>query len=52
MSRLSFRLLTFNALILFLPIGSFLYLDTFEDQLLEKIRSILIENLEKAGQDG
>ena len=34
-SRLSFRLLAFNLLLVFLPIAGLLYLDTYEKQLLE-----------------
>lgn len=43
MRRLSFRLLIFNVLLLFLPIGSFLYLDTFETQLLEKLERAMVQ---------
>ncbi len=35
MSRLSLRLLLFNLLLVFLPVAGFLYLDTYERQLLE-----------------
>jgi len=41
--RLSFRLLIFNVLLIFLPIGSFLYLDTFETQLLEKLERAMVQ---------
>lgn len=43
MRRLSFRLLVFNLLLLFLPIGSFLYLDTFETQLLENLERAMVQ---------
>lgn len=43
MRRLSFRLLIFNVLLIFLPIGSFLYLDTFETQLLEKLERAMVQ---------
>jgi two-component system, OmpR family, sensor histidine kinase ChvG len=35
MSRLSIRLLTFNLLLVFLPVAGLLYLDTYEKQLLD-----------------
>jgi two-component system sensor histidine kinase ChvG len=43
MRRLSFRLLTFNILLLFLPVGGMLYLDTYERQLLEKQESAMVQ---------
>jgi two-component system, OmpR family, sensor histidine kinase ChvG len=43
MRRLSFRLLTFNILLLFLPVGSMLYLDTYERQLLEKQEKAMVQ---------
>jgi two-component system, OmpR family, sensor histidine kinase ChvG len=41
--RLSVRLLVVYLLLLFLPIGSFLYLDTFETQLLEKLERAMVQ---------
>jgi len=41
--RLSVRLLVFNLLLLFLPIGSFLYLDTFETQLLNRLERAMVQ---------
>jgi two-component system sensor histidine kinase ChvG len=40
---LSFRLLLFNVLLLFLPLGSLLYLDTYENQLLAAQEASLIQ---------
>jgi len=41
--RLSVQLLGFSVLLLFLPIGSFLYLDTFEKQLLENLERAMVQ---------
>jgi two-component system sensor histidine kinase ChvG len=41
--RLSVRLLVVYLLLLFLPIGSFLYLDTFETQLLEILERAMVQ---------
>ena len=40
---LSFRLLLFNILLLFLPMGSLLYLDTYESQLLASQEASMIQ---------
>jgi two-component system sensor histidine kinase ChvG len=41
--RLSVRLLTFNLLLLFLPLASMLYLDTYEQQLLDMQEDSMIQ---------
>jgi two-component system sensor histidine kinase ChvG len=43
MKSLSFRLLLFNILLLFLPLGSLLYLDTYENQLLSSQENSMIQ---------
>jgi two-component system sensor histidine kinase ChvG len=43
MKSLSFRLLLFNILLLFLPLGSLLYLDTYENQLLASQENSMIQ---------
>ncbi len=43
LSRLSFRLLAFNLLLLFLPVGSMLYLDTYERQLLDAQERAMVQ---------
>jgi two-component system sensor histidine kinase ChvG len=43
MKSLSFRILLFNALLLFLPLGSLLYLDTYENQLLSSQENSMIQ---------
>lgn len=43
MRRLSFRLLAFNLMLLFLPMASLLYLDTYERQLLETQEGSMIQ---------
>lgn len=42
-SRISVRLLTFNILIVFLPIAGLLYLDTYEKQLLHSLEHALVQ---------
>jgi two-component system sensor histidine kinase ChvG len=42
-SRISVRLLTFNLLIVFLPVAAVLYLDTYERQLLRSLEHALIQ---------
>ncbi len=42
-NKLSIRMLIFNILLLFLPLGSMLYLDTYEEQLLEKQEESMIQ---------
>ncbi len=42
-SRISVRLLVFNVLLVFLPIAGFLYLDTYEKQLLKAIEHALVQ---------
>jgi two-component system sensor histidine kinase ChvG len=42
-SRITVRLLTFNLLIVFLPIAGLLYLDTYEKQLLRSLEHALIQ---------
>ncbi len=42
-SRISIRLLTFNVLIVFLPVAALLYLDTYEHQLLRSLENALIQ---------
>jgi hypothetical protein len=43
LSRISTRLLAFNLLVLFLPVGAFLYLDTYERQLLRALEHALVQ---------
>jgi two-component system sensor histidine kinase ChvG len=43
LKSLSFRILLFNALLLFLPLGSLLYLDTYENQLLGSQENSMIQ---------
>lgn len=43
MRKLSFRLLTFNILLLFLPAGGMLYLDTYERQLLDRQERSMVQ---------
>ena len=43
MRRLSVRLLIFNILLIFLPLGSLLYLDTYEKQLLANQEQSMIQ---------
>lgn len=42
-SRITVRLLTFNLLIVFLPIAGLLYLDTYEKQLLRSLEHALVQ---------
>jgi two-component system sensor histidine kinase ChvG len=42
-SRITVRLLTFNVLIVFLPVAALLYLDTYEQQLLRALEHALIQ---------
>jgi two-component system sensor histidine kinase ChvG len=42
-SRISVRLLTFNLLIVFLPVAAVLYLDTYERQLLQALEHALVQ---------
>jgi two-component system sensor histidine kinase ChvG len=42
-SRITVRLLTFNLLIVFLPIAGLLYLDTYEQQLLRSLEHALVQ---------
>ncbi|UCG00073.1 MAG: sensor N-terminal transmembrane domain-containing protein [Spirochaetaceae bacterium] len=42
-SRITVRLLTFNVLIVFLPIAALLYLDTYEKQLLRSLEHALVQ---------
>ncbi len=42
-SRIAVRLLTFNLLIVFLPIAGLLYLDTYERQLLRSLEHALVQ---------
>jgi len=42
-SRISVRLLTFNLLIVFLPVAAVLYLDTYERQLLRALEHALVQ---------
>lgn len=43
MRSLTFKLLAFNVLLIFLPIGSFLYLDTYEKQLLSNLEDSMVQ---------
>ena len=43
LSKISFRLLLFNILLLFLPMGSLLYLGTYENQLLASQEASMIQ---------
>jgi two-component system sensor histidine kinase ChvG len=43
MRSISFRLLLFNILLLFLPLGSLLYLDTYENQMLNAQENSMIQ---------
>ena len=43
LSKISFRLLLFNVLLLFLPMGSLLYLGTYENQLLASQEASMIQ---------
>jgi len=43
LSRISVRLLAFNLLLVFLPIAGFLYLDTYERQLLQALEHALVQ---------
>ncbi|HPB65482.1 MAG TPA: sensor N-terminal transmembrane domain-containing protein, partial [Spirochaetales bacterium] len=43
LGRLSVRLLAFNLLLVFLPLASLLYLDTYEKQLLEMQEASMIQ---------
>jgi len=42
-SRISVRLLAFNLLLVFLPVAGFLYLDTYERQLLQSLEHALVQ---------
>jgi two-component system sensor histidine kinase ChvG len=42
-SRITVRLLTFNVLIVFLPVAALLYLDTYERQLLRSLEHALVQ---------
>ena len=42
-SRISIRMLVFNILLVFLPIAGFLYLDTYEKQLLKALEHALVQ---------
>jgi two-component system sensor histidine kinase ChvG len=42
-SRISVRLLAFNLLLVFLPVAAFLYLDTYERQLLRSLEHALVQ---------
>lgn len=42
-SRITVRLLTFNVLIVFLPVAALLYLDTYEQQLLRSLEHALVQ---------
>ena len=42
-SRISFRLLTFNLLLVFLPVAGFLYLGTYEQQRLKSLEHALVQ---------
>jgi two-component system sensor histidine kinase ChvG len=42
-SRIAVRLLTFNLLVVFLPIAGLLYLDTYEKQLLRSLEHALVQ---------
>jgi two-component system sensor histidine kinase ChvG len=42
-ARISVRLLTFNLLIVFLPVAALLYLDTYERQLLRSLEHALVQ---------
>ncbi|MDC7235722.1 MAG: ATP-binding protein [Spirochaetales bacterium] len=42
-SKLTTRLLVFNILLVFFPIGALLYLDTYEKQLLESMESAMVQ---------
>jgi two-component system sensor histidine kinase ChvG len=42
-SKLTFRLLIFNLLLVFFPIGILLYLDTYEKQLLQQMESSMVQ---------
>lgn len=42
-SRITVRLLTFNVLIVFLPVAALLYLDTYEQQLLHSLEHALVQ---------
>ena len=43
LSRISVRLLAFNLLLVFLPVAGFLYLDTYERQLLQSLEHALVQ---------
>jgi two-component system sensor histidine kinase ChvG len=43
LARISVRMLAFNILLVFLPIASFLYLDTYEKQLLQALEHALVQ---------
>jgi two-component system sensor histidine kinase ChvG len=43
MRSISFRLLLFNILLLFFPLGSLLYLDTYENQMLSSQENSMIQ---------
>ena len=43
MKSLTFKLLAFNLLLVFLPVGSFLYIDTYEQQLLRNIENSMVQ---------
>ncbi|QEN08705.1 HAMP domain-containing protein [Oceanispirochaeta crateris] len=43
MSKLTLRLLVFNILLVFFPIGMFLYLDTYEKQLLTGMENSMVQ---------
>ena len=43
MNRIALKILTFNLLLVFLPIGSFMFLDIFEEQLLRALENSLVQ---------
>jgi two-component system sensor histidine kinase ChvG len=43
LSRIAVRLLAFNVLVVFLPVAAFLYLDTYERQLLRALEHALVQ---------
>lgn len=43
LSRIAFRLFAFNILLIFLPIAGFLYLNTYEEQLLKALEHSLVQ---------
>ena len=43
LSRIAFRLFAFNILLIFLPVAGFLYLNTYEEQLLKALEHSLVQ---------